>query len=140
MKISNCSITDIDSIMGLYDAARQLQTERKTVVWPFFNKSFLANEIEEKRQWKIIMVKEIVCNWVITYEDKDIWKSRENGDAIYIHRIATNPAFRGNRSIEKIVQWAIEYAKSLNRQYVRLDTLGNNTKLIQHYTSAGFDF
>jgi hypothetical protein len=39
-----------------------------------------------------------------------------------------------------IVQWAGEYAKQKEKQFVRLDTLGNNTKLIEHYTSAGFHF
>jgi hypothetical protein len=27
-----------------------------------------------------------------------------------------------------------------DKQFVRLDTLGNNTKLMEHYTKAGFDF
>ncbi|MCG7859367.1 hypothetical protein MD537_20485, partial [Flavihumibacter sediminis] len=48
--------------------------------------------------------------------------------------------FRGNRYIDKIVDWSKQYAKDLGKQFVRLDTLGNNTKLIEHYTSAGFDF
>jgi hypothetical protein len=26
------------------------------------------------------------------------------------------------------------------KQFIRLDTLGNNAKLIEHYTSAGFQF
>ena len=39
-----------------------------------------------------------------------------------------------------IVKWAREYAKQKEKQFVRLDTLGNNTKLIEHYASAGFQF
>ena len=38
------------------------------------------------------------------------------------------------------MQWAREYAKQTGKQFVRLDTLGNNTKLIEHYTAAGFQF
>lgn len=28
----------------------------------------------------------------------------------------------------------------MGKRFIRLDTLGNNTRLIEHYTSAGFDF
>ena len=73
-------------------------------------------------------------------QDKEIWEEKEKGDAIYIHRIATNPALRGNRYIDKIVEWAKEYAIQNGKRFVRLDTLGNNAKLIEHYTSAGFKF
>jgi hypothetical protein len=47
---------------------------------------------------------------------------------------------RGNRNIGTIVEWSGIYATKLGKQFVRLDTLGNNTKLIEHYTSAGFKF
>lgn len=140
MEIKNCLITDLKEISSLYEAARNLQTQRKMVVWPSFEDSFLINEIEEKRQWKIVLDNVIACNWAITFEDKEIWGDRDNNDAIYIHRICTNPTLRGNRYIDEIVTWSKKYANYLEKRYVRLDTLGNNTKLIEHYTSAGFDF
>ena len=140
MNIKNCMPGDIDQILLLYDYARQLQQERKMVVWPHFDKAFLQNEILEQRQWKLIINNEIACNWAITFNDREIWGERDNNNSIYIHRIATNANFRGNRFIDNIVQWAKDYANKKGKQFVRLDTLGNNTRLIQHYTSAGFDF
>ena len=83
---------------------------------------------------------EIACNWSITFEDKEIWGEKDDNNSIYIHRLAANPAFRGNRFIDMIVPWAKAYALSKGRKYIRLDTLGNNTRLIEYYTSAGFDF
>lgn len=94
----------------------------------------------QKRHWKIVEGREILCNWVITFNDKDIWEKRDNDDAIYIHRICTNKRFRGNRYIDHIVKWSIDFAKNYGKRFVRLDTLGNNLKLINHYTSAGFEF
>jgi ribosomal protein S18 acetylase RimI-like enzyme len=140
MEINNCLKSDADNILTLYQAARDLQTQRKMVVWPHFDKSFIEKEIQEQRQWKLVMGETIACNWTITFEDKEIWGERDKDDAIYIHRICTNPNLRGNRYIDSIVEWAKKYAKQLGKQYVRLDTLGNNTKLIKHYTSSGFDF
>lgn len=140
MDIKNCLKSDTDNILSLYDAARSLQTQRKMVVWPSFDTAFIEKEIEEQRQWKIVKDEIIACNWTITFEDKEIWGEKDKNDAIYIHRICTNPMLRGNRYIDAIVEWAKKYAQQLGKQFVRLDTLGDNTKLIQHYTLAGFDF
>jgi len=82
----------------------------------------------------------IACNWAITFNDKEIWGEKDKNDSIFIHRIATNPMMRGNRYVDDIVAWAKEYATSINKKFIRLDTLGNNTRLIEHYTSAGFTF
>ena len=35
---------------------------------------------------------------------------------------------------------AVQYAKDNGKDYVRLDTLGNNTRLIEYYSIAGFRF
>lgn len=140
MEIKNCLISDATDILLLYQAARALQTQQKMVVWPVFDNSLIEKEIGELRQWKIVLEEAIACNWAITFEDKEIWEEKDKNDAIYIHRICTNPDLRGNRYIDKIVKWAKQYALQMGKQYVRLDTLGNNTKLIKHYTSSGFEF
>jgi len=110
------------------------------VVWPSFEESFIENEINEERQWKIVIDNIIACNWAIAFEDKEIWGSKDQSDSVYIHRICNNPDFRGNRYIDRIVEWSKQYAKREGKQFTRLDTLGNNTKLIEHYISAGFNF
>jgi len=138
--ITNCVWEDSDEILSLYQSARDLQTKKGMVVWPAFEKSFIEKEIKEQRQWKLVIDNTIACNWAITYSDKEIWEEKDKDDGIYIHRIATNPMFRGNRYIDKIVSWAKGYATQNGKLFVRLDTLGNNTKLIEHYTSAGFRF
>ena len=138
--IVNCLLSDADEVLSLYQSARELQTSKGMVVWPVFRKDFIENEIREQRQWKLFIGDSIACNWAITFSDIEIWGEKHKDDAIYIHRIATNPLFRGNSYVDTIVSWAKGYAKQKGKQYIRLDTLGNNTKLIEHYTSAGFQF
>lgn len=140
MEIENCSLSDVGEILSLYEAARNLQIQRKMVVWPTFEASFITQEIKEGKQWKIVSDHLIACNWVVTFEDKEIWGEKDKDDALYIHRICTNPTLRGNRYIEEIVKWSKKYVAQKGKRFIRLDTLGNNTKLIAHYTSAGFDF
>jgi hypothetical protein len=140
MKIDNCLVTDVDDILSLYQAARELQTQKKMVVWPEFERSFIEKEISEQRQWKLIVDGAFACNWAITFNDIEIWDEKDKNDSIYIHRIANNPTMRGNRYVDNIVEWAKEYAKQKGKSFVRLDTLGHNTGLINHYTSAGFEY
>ena len=141
MKIENCVPEDIDEIFRLYKIASEYQKSKQTVVvWPEFKKQLVETEIAENRQWKLIIDKEIACVWATTFSDEQIWEERNADAAIYIHRIATNPNFRGKNFVAIIVEWAREYAKSKGKNFVRLDTLGNNTRLIDHYTKAGFHF
>ena len=106
-KIENCLMNDTDDILSLYQSARDLQTSKAMVVWPTFEKSFIAKEINELRQWKLVIEDTIVCNWAITFSDKEICGEKDKNDSIYIHRIATNPAFRGNKYIHRIVEWQV---------------------------------
>lgn len=141
MKIENSTINDIDEIFRLYKLASDFQWSKKTVVvWPEFERSLVETEIAEKRQWKLLMDDQIACVWVTTFSDEQIWGAKNQDPAVYIHRIATNPDFRGNDFVRIIVTWAGQYAAANQKQYVRLDTIGNNTKLIDVYTRAGFDF
>jgi GNAT superfamily N-acetyltransferase len=140
MNIAKCTPADVPAIMNLYQAARDLQTLKKVVVWPYLNEDFILREIAENRQFKIVSGDDMACNWAITYNDKEIWGDKDKNDAIFLHRICNDPNYRGHRFIEMITEWAIEYARESNKQYVRLDTLGKNEGLIKHYTSAGYGF
>jgi len=138
--IQPCTTADIDEIFMLYGIASAYQQTKNVVVWPNFERSFVETEINENRQWKLLVDSTIACNWAITFSDADIWEERENNASIYIHRICVNPAYRGNNFVKLIVEWAKEFAATNNKKFIRLDTLGYNIKLIEHYTGAGFEF
>ena len=140
MEIKNSKSEDIDEIFRLYDFASAHQQLKAVVVWPKFERSLVETELAENRQWKLLMDDSVACVWATTFSDEDIWGERNKDAAVYIHRIATNPAFRGHNFVSSIVKWAKEYAKAKEKDFVRLDTLGNNAKLIKHYTNAGFTF
>jgi ribosomal protein S18 acetylase RimI-like enzyme len=141
LEIKNSTIKDIDEIFRLYKIAADYQKAKKTVVvWPSFKRELVETEIKGNQQFKMIIDNEIACVWAITFQDEHIWEEKNQDSAIYIHRIATNPNFRGNNFIAKIVKWAKEHATLIDKQYVRMDTLGNNVGLIKHYKNAGFHF
>ena len=141
MIIENCTTTDITEIFRLYRIAADYQRSiQAVVVWPEFDREMVELEIAENRQWKLIINGEVACVWATTFTDEQIWEERNIDAAVYIHRIATNPRLRGRDFVSIITTWAKDYAKSNGKDFVRLDTLGNNTRLIAHYTNAGFTF
>ena len=140
MMIQPAQYDDLPTILSLYDHARALQRERGMVVWPEFDTGLLAGEIREGRQFVLSDGGGIECNWAVTWSDMQIWGARDRADAVYLHRICTHADARGKRHILRVVDWARDYARSLGRPLLRLDTLGHNTGLIRHYTSAGFMF
>ncbi|RAJ16168.1 GNAT family N-acetyltransferase [Olleya aquimaris] len=141
MTILNSTSKDIEAIFKLYKIASNYQKAKKTVVvWPDFERQLVESEINENRQYKLIIDNQIACVWAITFKDEQIWEGSQNDNAVYIHRIATNPDFRGQNFVSIIVDWAKQYALKNKIDYIRLDTLGNNTKLIDYYQQSGFDF
>ncbi|MEN8123575.1 MAG: GNAT family N-acetyltransferase [Bacteroidota bacterium] len=140
MKIINSNLEDIDEIYRLYDIAIEYQKERFHLHWPVFKRSLIETEINENRQWKIMKDNNVACVFAITFEDPHIWEEKNIDKAIYIHRIAVNPDYRGENFVNKIVKWAKIYAKSMGKDYLRLDTVGDNKKLLEHYRKNGFNF
>ena len=138
--ISPCKQNDMEEIFRLYQWATELQKAKGMVQWPSFPRSLVEQEIEEGRIWKLSLNDITVCVWSITFNDPQIWEEKDKGDAIYIHRITTRPEYRGNNLVELIVAWSRWHAISLNKKFIRLDTLGQNKKLIEVYTGAGFTF
>jgi len=141
MNIEKSAQEDIETILDLYDKAIAYQKSiHAVVVWSQFERSLIEQEIRENRQWKIVENGETACIWAIAYNDVKIWGEKDNTFSIYIHRIATNPKFRGNNYVRQIVAWAKDFAKQHNKKCIRMDTVGNNKKLIEYYQSNGFNF
>ena len=141
MTISNSTLDDIPEIFRLYELARNYQKIKfPGNLWPEFDEDFIATEVIENRQFKIVIDNQIACIWAITYNDAQIWEEKENDDAIYLHRIATNPDFRGQNFVQLIADWSKDFGKKQNKKFIRMDTCGQNDRLISHYKSCGFQF
>ena len=140
MTIKNSVIEDLSEIFRLYESARDFQKTKSAVLWPQFDKKLIETEIAENRQWKILIDNQIACVWATTFSDPEIWEERNVDPSIYIHRIATNPIFRGQNLVEAIVEWAKKYAGENEKRFIRMDTVGENKGLINYYQKCGFDY
>jgi GNAT superfamily N-acetyltransferase len=140
MKIQNSTVNDVQSIIALYDTAISYQKEKKCLPWPTLERELIETEIKENRQWQLLIGNEVACIWVTTFDDPEIWGNKNTDPSVYLHRIATNPKFRGNNIISKVIDWAIEFALQNKKENLRLDTAGINPGLITMYVKNGFKF
>lgn len=140
MHFLNSTLEDINTIFDLYDAAIEHQKAVSHLHWLPFDRKLVEVEIEQKRQWKILIDGQIACVFVTAYSDPAIWAERDQDPAVYLHRIVTNPNFRGRQFVARIVDWAKIHGKALDKKFVRLDTWSENLRLKQLYEDCGFQF
>ena len=140
MKIINSKTEDIDAVFKIYDAATAHQKKVAKKSWRGFERSLIEQEIAEKRHFIIKENEAVACTFVLTFNDAIIWKEANLQPSVYLHRIATNPDFRGRNYVKKIVDWAVNYAKENQKLFVRLDTHSGNERINEYYTNCGFTY
>ena len=120
MEIFKTTNTDIDAVFDIYNAATSYQKTVNNKSWRGFERSLIEKEIAENRHFIIKEGDEVACTFVLTFNDLIIWKEAAQDPAVYLHRIATNPKFRGQSYVKKIIEWVKVYAKENNKDYIRL--------------------
>jgi ribosomal protein S18 acetylase RimI-like enzyme len=99
----------------------------------------IETEVAENRQWKIVIDDQVACIFALTFNDVIFWKEKDLQPSIYIHRIVTNPKFRGIGFVNIIIDWAKTYCQTNGKEYIRLDTWSDNLKLMAYYVGCGFE-
>lgn len=140
MTILKCVPSDIDNIMHLYDLATTFQhTKNLRNTWQGFDKDVVVKEIEAGSHWKIIENDKIACVFLTVFSDPIIWAEKNNDSAVYIHRIATNPDFRGKGYVNHIISFCKNELNEIHPiEYIRMDTHAGNPRLNAYYERCGF--
>lgn len=139
IQIVNSTIQDLTTIFEFYDMAIAHQKQVSNMYWQSFDLDLVKKEIEENRQYKILVNGQIAAIFIVTFNDPQIWQERDKDPSIYIHRIVTHPEFRGYGFVNRIINWAKAHALQNQFQYIRMDTWAENDKLLSYYVSCGFN-
>ena len=139
-RIENTTLSDLEIIYGLFDSSIEYQERKGYPVWRGYDKSALIKDVENQNQYKIIIDSQVAIVFSVCYTDKVIWREREKGDSIYLHRIVVNPACKGQKLFGQILDWTIEHAKQRGLRFIRMDTWAHNPSLVDYYKSFGFTF
>lgn len=129
---------DIDAIFDFYDDAIAFQKKVFKKHWKGFDRSMIEHEVAEGRQWKILRNGEIACIFAVEFSDPLIWKEKNADPSIYLHRIVSSSRFRGSNFMLEIIKWSHNFAKAAGCLFIRMDTWGDNPRLIDYYVKSGF--
>ena len=140
MEFVNALESDLEIVFDLYNKAIDFQKTVFDKSWLGIDRAMVLNEIIERRLWKVVESGTVACIFSVTYADPIIWGEHSHESAMYIHRIVTNPEFRGHGYVRSITAWAIEHSRENGLRVVRMDTWGDNQKLIDYYQDCGFKF
>jgi ribosomal protein S18 acetylase RimI-like enzyme len=140
MSVQSCKVSDLDTLFWFYDQAIAYQKKVFNKHWLGFERDRVTREIAEGRQFKVMLDGEVAAVFVITHDDPLIWKELDKDKAVYLHRIVTHPDHRGKGIVPMIRDWALDFCKDKNLDFIRLDTWLDNTRLVAYYESCGFQF
>lgn len=139
LQIVNTELSDLPVILSLFEHSIAYQEKNGYPVWKNYDKDAIIRDIEDKNHYKAVIEDRIGIVFSVGYRDKIIWRERDQGDSIYLHRIVVNPAFKGQKLFGWIVEWAKDHIKQKGLQSVRMDTWANNPTIIHYYQTFGFD-
>ena len=138
MNIRPVESKDLSFIYHLFDCAIVYQKRNGYPVWPDYDKEVLIQDISDGRMHKIIIDEQIANIFSICYSDPIVWRERNKDKAVYLHRIVTNPEFKGIRLMNAVMSWTIKHARTNDIPLIRLDTWAQNDTLVDYYKEFGF--
>lgn len=131
--------SDLPFIYSMFEDAIIYQKRNGFPVWPDYDKGVLDRDIEQKLQYKIVIDGQIACIFSTCFSDEIVWRERDQGDAIYLHRVVVNPSFKGQKQFAKVLEWSKNHAATKNLPFLRMDTWADNPSIIAYYQSFGFE-
>lgn len=129
MQIKLATVSDIDSIMEIIKNAKDNLKAHGSTQWNgedgYPNAEIFLNDIKNHFCYivveddNVLGVMSLVNTFDITYEKYDFWHFK---NYISIHRIAINHNIYHKGVADKMIEFAINYAKSNNISSIRCDT------------------
>jgi hypothetical protein len=138
--ITEAVISDMPVICQLFEEAIAFQQKHHYAGWKNYDRTFLQRDVEQRLLFKIMNDEKIAGIFSICYADPLIWREKERGDAIYLHRIVANRNVNEGPVFAGILNWAKYVAVQKGLRFIRMDTWAENSKLIDYYRGYGFRF
>lgn len=139
MKINPSAPASVAEFRNFWAAALAYQASAQLPTWSPYPDEKINTEIATGLHFSGFTPDGVLAGFFsVALSDATIWGSKEKGDAIYIHRMCVNPACKGNRLAASVLKWAYDYASECGRRFVRMDTWGDNPRLIDYYVACGF--
>ena len=140
--IRKANITDLSEIKSLTEACAKALQEQNIFQWNkhYPSREKLQTDIQNKELYVFEEEKVIISIVVLTPKMDKVYQKidwlTETGNNLYVHRLATHPAYWGKAYARKMMDFAEEFAKNKNFDSIRLDTLAR-TNATRNFMKPG---
>jgi GNAT superfamily N-acetyltransferase len=131
---------DLDLIYQLFEQAIAFQQQQGYRGWQSYDTEHIRKDVLSQQLYKVLSGNGVAGIFCVCLRDELIWRSLDQNDALYLHRIISNRENRSGGFFKQVLDWAIDEARKTGRKYIRMDTWAENKKLIAYYESYGFRF
>jgi GNAT superfamily N-acetyltransferase len=131
---------DIEKVAGILGEAARWLEQRDMSMWRA--DELLPSRIAEDVDAGLFMIAE--CDGetagVLKFqlEDRLFWPDVTQAESAFVHRFAVRRRYAGLGISSALLSWAVERARSLGRDYLRLDCEASRSKLRAVYERFGF--
>lgn len=142
--IRKANLNDLREIKKLTEACATALQEQNIFQWnehyPSLEK--LQNDIEKQELYVFEEENMIIAIIVLTPNMDEVYRNinwlSKTANNLYVHRLATHPAYWGKGYARKMMDFAEEFARNKNFISIRLDTFSKNTRNQKFYEARGY--
>ena len=139
MKIQPSTAASENKFREFWSAAIAYQVAKQLPLWSPYPEQKIKDEIQAGLHFSVFTPDDVMAGFFsLALSDALIWGEKERGDAIYIHRMCVNPDRKGSNLTTTVLSWAYGYAAGAGRKFIRMDTWGDNQRLVNYYIACGF--
>ena len=139
MKILRSTSFSKTEFRDFWNAALSWQKAAGLPLWSAHPAEEITGEIQSGLHFSVFLPDDVLAGFFpLALSDKPIWQEREQGNAVYIHRMCRNPKCKGRNLAASIFSWAYGFAAGAGRKLIRMDTWADNPRLLNYYIGCGF--
>lgn len=138
--IRQCTVEEAKLVFSLIRQRMHWMDEKGMDSWnrnhydTIFPLAYYEQEAKQGRLYAWIDENDKIISAAVLLEEDPRWDSQE--PALYVHNFVSDPKTKsvGSQFLEAVEQ----YAHTLGKRYLRLDSARNNLSLERYYTNLGF--
>jgi len=138
MTLEPAELPDLPAVRAAFADARAFQAAVGKWVWPVFSDESFAADLAARQLYRVRDGATLAGVFVVWDRDPGIWRERERGQHLYLHRIARAAAYPGCGLFAAVLAWARAECAARGRHGLRMDTWADAEHLIRFYERFGF--
>ena len=151
MIIRKSTASDLDTLMNIFDEARSTIAALGIDQWQngYPSRDVISDDIAAGRSYTVEVDSDI-CGTFVLVDDGEITYNKiygghwltgdDSNDYVAIHRVAISVKKRGSGLSSAIIDYAAQYARSLERTSLRIDTHEGNVVMRRMLEKHGFQY